>query len=57
MNLPEVLPSLILARHGLENLKVMMAVLEMELRAVLEMELMAELMLRMILPVQKLKKN
>ena len=49
MNLPEYLLSLVLARHGLGNLKM--------LTVVLEMELMVGLRVKTILPVQELKKK
>ena len=52
MNLPEYLLSLVLARQGLENLKMLM-VLEMELGMELGMELMA----KKILPMQELIKE
>ena len=49
MNLPEYLLSLVLARHGLGNL--------MMQTAVLEMELAEESRVKTILPVQELKKE
>ena len=48
MNLPKYLLSLVLARHGLGNLKMLTVVLEMEL---------VGLRVKTILPVQGLKKE
>ena len=49
MNLPEYLLSLVLARHGLGNLRMQTAALEMELAV--------ESRVKTILPVQELKKK